>query len=42
MTVPTVERGLLLVVFWLMAMLGESPVMDSASGGENWPRNCRA
>ena len=41
-TVATVERGLLLVVFWSMETAGERPSMWSTSGLSIWPRNCRA
>ena len=41
-TVPTVERGLWLVVFWSMEMAGERPVISSTSGLSIRPRNIRA
>jgi hypothetical protein len=40
--VPTVERGLRLVVFWSMEMAGLRPSMWSTSGFFIWPRNWRA
>jgi hypothetical protein len=40
--VPTVERGLRLVVFCSMEMAGESPSMESTSGRSIWSRNWRA
>ena len=41
-TVPTVERGLWLVVFWSMEIAGESPSISSTSGFSICPRNCLA
>jgi hypothetical protein len=41
-TVATVERGFLLVVFCSMEMAGERPSMLSTSGFSIWSRNCRA
>lgn len=41
-TVPTVERGLWLVVFWSMEMAGDRPVISSTSGLSIRPRNIRA
>ena len=41
-TVPTVERGFLLVVFWSMEMAGDRPVISSTSGLSIRPRNMRA
>ena len=40
--VPTVERGLRLVVFCSMEMAGDRPSMESTSGRSIWSRNCRA
>ncbi len=42
MTVPTVERGLRLAVFWSMEIAGDSPSMKSTSGFSICPRNWRA
>ena len=42
MTVPTVERGLLLVVFCSMLIAGESPLIRSTLGFCRGARNCRA
>jgi len=41
-TVPTVERGFLLVVFCSMEMAGERPSMESTSGFCMMPGNWRA
>ena len=41
-TVPTVERGLRLVVRCSMATEGERPSIWSTSGFSITPRNCRA
>ena len=41
-TVPTVERGLWLVVFWSMEMAGDRPVISSTSGFSIMPKNWRA
>jgi hypothetical protein len=41
-TVPTVDRGFLLVVFCPVEMAGERPSMESTSGFCIIPRNCRA
>jgi hypothetical protein len=41
-TVPTVDRGLRLVVFWAMLMAGDSPSTLSTSGFSICSRNCRA
>jgi hypothetical protein len=41
-TVPTVERGFLEVVFCSMEMAGDSPSMESTSGFSICSRNCRA
>ena len=40
--VPTVLRGLWLVLFWSMEIAGESPSMLSISGFSICPRNWRA
>ena len=40
--VPTVERGLLLVVFCSMAITGDNPSILSTSGRSNPPKNCLA
>ena len=40
--VPTVDRGLLLVVFCSIEMTGESPSILSTSGLSNPPKNCLA
>ena len=40
--VPTVLRGLRLMVFCSMAITGLRPVMASTSGRSMAPRNCRA
>ena len=40
--VPTVDLGLLPVVFCSMAMMGLSPVMLSTSGFSRMPMNCLA
>ena len=42
MTVPTVERGFLLVDFWSMEIAGESPSMLSTAGFSICPKNCLA
>jgi hypothetical protein len=41
-TVPTVERGLLLAAFCSMEMVGDSPRSVSYFGFSICPRNCRA
>jgi len=41
-TLPTVDRGLRLVVFCSIEMDGLSPSMASTSGRSIWSRNCRA
>ena len=41
-TVPTVERGFLDVVFWSMEIAGESPSILSTLGFSICPKNCLA
>jgi hypothetical protein len=41
-TVPTVERGFRLVVFWSIEIAGLRPSIDSTSGFSIIWRNCRA
>ena len=40
--VPTVERGLRLVVFCSIEIAGLNPSIESTSGRSIWSRNCRA
>jgi hypothetical protein len=40
--VPTVERGLRIVVFCSIDIAGESPSIESTSGFSSWSKNCRA
>ncbi len=40
--VPTVERGLVEIVFWSIEMEGEMPSTDSTSGFSIWSMNWRA
>ena len=42
MTVPTVDRGLRVVVFWSIEIAGDSPSIESTSGLSICPRNWRA
>ena len=42
MIVPTVERGLRLVVFCSIEIAGLRPSMESTSGRSIWSRNWRA
>src|SRR5699024_2448464 len=41
-TVPTVERGFLLVVFWSIEIAGLNPSIESTSGLSICPKNCLA
>jgi hypothetical protein len=41
-TVPTVDRGFRLTVFWSIARVGEMPSTESTAGRSISPRNCRA
>ena len=42
MTVPTVDRGLRLAVFWSIEIAGDKPSMNSTFGFSICPRNWRA
>ena len=42
MTVPTVERGFLEVVFWSIEIAGDNPSIESTSGWPIIPKNWRA
>ena len=41
-TVPTVERGFLFVVFWSIDIAGDNPSIESTLGFSALPKNCLA